>query len=180
MSLLPRVAALQCSEDPGAGHSSCPMQSAQRAQQVTGQDGAAVACRSLLFAANRCASSREKPLQSAGPWHRGCSEGTHPTSCRTLLQAEPWQASTDLGVSPPREGGDLLTRITTCAESLCHGHRPQGAVGRRCPSALFHCSKTPAQMQIQACPRADPAQHERDADLSLRKAGHHGLCFGTR
>lgn len=51
------------------------------------------------------------------------------------------------------------------------GTDPREQWARRRPSALFHCSKTPAQMQIQACPRADPAQHERDADLSLPAQG---------
>lgn len=85
-----------------AGHSrpsgSCPLQLTQCVQETMGQDGKASAFRCLL--------SAEKPgVQAAkrnhsrvqGPWHRDCSKGTHPTRCCSLLHAESWQASVDLG-----------------------------------------------------------------------------------
>lgn len=73
-------------------------------------------CRNLGGQAAERNRSREQR-----PWHRDCSEGTHPIRCWCLLQAWTW------AFSPPRGGGVLPTRVMTHVESLCHGHRSQGA-----------------------------------------------------
>jgi len=117
-----------------AGHSwpsgSCSLPPAHCTQEATGQDGAAPALRCLLFAENQvCKQQRgitpESRDHGTGTAVQGLTRSGAALSC-TLnhgRQAGTW------GLSPPREGGVLLTRFTTHAESLCHGHRAQGAEG---------------------------------------------------
>lgn len=103
----------------------CPLHPAQCVQDTMGQEGA-VQLPALCKKTGVQAAERNH-CRMQGPRHRDCSEGTLPIKCCSVLHAHPWQVSMELGLSPPRAGGVLLTRAITPAEPLCHGHRPHGA-----------------------------------------------------